>query len=107
MEADQPATIQPMWKFSQVYLRQDLNKIAICRLYDAAGHHHNAEVSYGGGSPTNLLHQFDASYPGHREALEKTKKDKSGGDAAGTAVATGGGSHMKMTAYGMHSKGPA
>lgn len=32
MRADKPATIYPAWKFFQVYLRQDSNKIVICKL---------------------------------------------------------------------------
>jgi len=67
-----------------VYLRQDLDTTAMCKVCDAAVNHHNAEIRYGVVPPTNLRQ--------HWETLGQMKEDKPGSGAAGTALITGGGS---------------
>lgn len=45
---DEPETMHPEWKLFHVYLRQDMNKIVICKLSDSVEYHHPSEVRYGG-----------------------------------------------------------
>lgn len=37
MKTNKPTAIHPVWKFFQVYVRQEYKKNSICKLCDAAG----------------------------------------------------------------------
>ncbi|CAN0195162.1 unnamed protein product [Ectocarpus sp. 12 AP-2014] len=66
----------PVWTQGhyQVYVPANFKEIAVCKLCVAANATKSAEVSFKGGSPTNLTQHLNTKLAGHKEAWARVQE---------------------------------